>query len=128
MENSKKNSGICHPVWGQPLPLFSKTRSISANYEPFSTKLSEISAPTRWQRIGKKMLKNTAPLGAAPPPHILKYCQLLDISGNYERISMKFSGISPLARRKKMGKNNTKIYHPPTTAPAAPTPQFSNTR
>src|SRR6266496_6799067 len=62
------------------------------------------------------------PPGAAPSPHIFKYCQLLDISGNYERISMKFSGISPLARGRKMGKNNTKIYYPPRAAPAAPTP------
>src|SRR6266496_6181885 len=73
------------------------------------------------------MLKNTAPLGAAPPPHILKYCQLLDISGNYERISMKFSGISPLARRKKWAKIIPKYITPPRAAPAALTPN-SKTR
>src|SRR6266568_2949836 len=51
------------------------------------------------------------PLGAAPPPHIFKYCQLLDITDNNERISMKFSGISLMARRRKWVKN-TKICHP----------------
>jgi len=60
----------------------------------------------------QKNVEKYSPSWGCPTPHILKYCQLLDISGNYERISMKFSGISPLARRKKMGKNNTKIYHP----------------
>ena len=53
---------------GAAHPPFSKTRSISANYEPFSTKFLGISAPARLQRLGKKMLKNVTPLGAAPPP------------------------------------------------------------
>ncbi len=54
------------PPQGQPLP-FSNTCSISANYRPFSTKFSRIIFPRRWQRMGKKMLKNDTPLGAAPP-------------------------------------------------------------
>src|SRR6266568_8388831 len=66
-----------------------KTCVLSANYEPISTKFSGISTPTRWQGIGKKMLKNATPSWGCPTSHILKYCQLLDICGNYERISMK---------------------------------------
>src|SRR6266568_8550034 len=62
------------------------------------------------------------PLGAAPPPHIFKYCQLLDITDNNERISMKFSGISLMARRRKWVKN-TKICHPLLGLPQQPQPK-----
>ena len=68
------------------------------------------------------MLKNTTPSWGCPTHHILKYCQLLDISGNYERISMKFSGISLLARRREMGEKNTKICHPLLGLPRSPNP------
>jgi len=57
----KKNSGICYPFWGQPNPPFSKSRSISANYEPFSTKFSGICILIGRLRIGEKMLKNFTP-------------------------------------------------------------------
>src|SRR6266581_2500814 len=110
---------------GEPPSIFSvffKTCSISANYKPFSTKFSEISAPMRWQRLGKKMLKNVTPSWGCPTPHILKYCQLLDISGNYERISMKFSGISLLARRREMGEKIPKYVTPSWGGPGSPNP------
>ena len=100
--SGKKFRNMSPPLGAAP-PPFSKTRSISASYEPFFTKFSGIWAPTRSQRIGKKMLKNVTPSWGCPTPHILKYCQLLDIFGSYERISMQFSGISLLARRREMG-------------------------
>ena len=125
--SGKKFRNISPPLGTAP-PPFSKTRSISANYEPLSTKFSGISAPTRWQRIGKKMLKNTTPSWGCPTLHILKYCQLLHISENYEPISMKSSGISLLARRREMGKKNTKISHPLLGLPRQPQPPNSKTR
>src|SRR6266581_4355460 len=112
MKISEKKFGNTSPPLGAAPSPFSKTRSISANYEPFSTKFSGIYAPTRWQRIGEKKCRKIPPPWGCPTHHILKYCQLLDISGNYERISMKFSGVSLLARRREMGEKNTKICHP----------------
>src|SRR6266568_2455778 len=67
-----------------------KTCVISVNYEPISTKFSGISVPTSWQGIGEKMLKNATPSWGCSTPHIFKYSQLLDITDNNERISMKF--------------------------------------
>src|SRR6266568_650053 len=102
----ENNTKIYHLLLGlprQPNPPNYKTCVISVNYEPISTKFLGISVPTSLQGIGEKMLKNTTPSWGCPTHHILKYCQLLDISGNYERISMKFSGISLLARRREMG-------------------------
>ncbi len=122
MKISEKKFGNTSPPLGAAPPPFSKTRSISANYEPFSTKFSGICAPTRWQRIGEKMLKNTTPSWGCPTHHILKYCQLLDISGNYERISMKFSGISLLARRREMGEKIPKYVTPSWGGPGSPNP------
>ena len=72
------------------------------------------------------MLKNVTPSWGCLTPHIIKYCQLLDISGNYEWISMKFSGISPMARGRKVDKNNTKIYYP-LGLPRQPQPPNSKT-
>src|SRR6266496_849925 len=74
------------------------------------------------------MLKNVTPSWGCPTPHILKYCQLLDISGNYERISMKISGISLLGRRREMSEKNTKICHPLLGQPRQPQPPNSKTR
>src|SRR6266568_9368281 len=78
-----------------------KTCVIADNYEPISIKFSGISVPTSWQGIGEKMLKNATPSWGGSTPHIFEYSQLLDITDNNERISMKFSGISLLARRRK---------------------------
>src|SRR6266568_3624376 len=52
----------------------------------------------------KNFLKNATSSWGCPTNHIFKYCQLLDITDNNERISMKFSGISLLARRRKLVK------------------------
>src|SRR6266581_4910456 len=85
---------------GSPTPNY-KTCVILANYEPISTKFSGISVPTSWQGMDEKYVEKCHPLFRLPHPHIFKYCQLLDITDNNERISMKFSGISLLARRRK---------------------------
>src|SRR6266568_2036656 len=64
------------------------------------------------------------PLEAAPgcpTPHIFKYCQLLDITDNNERISMKFSGISLLARGRKWVKKIPKYVTPAWRCPSSPT-------
>src|SRR6266581_4050814 len=127
MKISEKKFGNTSPPLGAAPPSFSKTRFISANYEPFSTKFSGICAPTRWQRIGEKNVEKYHPLLGLPHPHILKYCQLLDISGNYERISMQFSGISLLDSRREMSEKNTKIYHPLLGLPRQPQPPNSKT-
>jgi len=47
-------------------------------------------------------------LGATPPP----YSEIFDISGNYERILMKFSVISLLARRWVLGEKIVKYFAP----------------
>src|SRR6266496_2041932 len=120
MKVSEKKFGNTSPPLGAAPPPFSKTRSISTNYEPFSTKFSGICAPTRWQRIGKKMLKNTTPFLGCPTHHILKYCQLLDISGNYERISMKFSGISVPSGWQRIGAKMLKYVIPSWGLPTPP--------
>ncbi len=122
-----KNTKICHPFLGlprQPQPPNSKTRVISANYKPISTKFSGFSVPTRWQRIGEKNVEKCHPSWGCPTPHIFKFCQLLDISGNYERISMKFSGISLLAWGRKLKEYNTKICHPLLGLPRRPNPSI----
>ncbi len=98
-----------------------KTCVISANYEPISTKFSGISVPTSWQGIGETNVEKCHPRLGLPHPHIFKYSQLLDITDNNERISMKFSGISLLARRRKWVKKYQIISPPPGVAPAAPT-------
>src|SRR6266568_1234271 len=111
----EENTKICHPLLGlpqQPNPNY-KTCVISANYEPISTKFSEISVPASWQGIGEKYVEKCHPSWGCPTPHIFKYCQLLDITDNNERISMKFSGISLLARRRKWVKK-TKYLSPPS--------------
>ena len=97
-----------------------KTCVILANYEPISTKFSGISVPTSWQGIGEKFLKNATSSWGCPTHHIFKYCQLLDITDNNERISMKFSGISLMARRRKLVKKYQNMSPPPGAAPAAP--------
>src|SRR6266581_1519988 len=70
------------------------------------------------------MLKNVTPSWGCPTSHIFKFCQLLDISGNYERISMKFSGISLLAWGRKLKEYNTKICHPLLGLPRRPNPSI----
>src|SRR6266496_6481428 len=57
-----------------------------------------------------------------PPPHIFKYCQLLDFSDRYESISMTFSEIILLAWRRKICEENTKICHPLRGLPRAAQP------
>ena len=110
------------PSGGSP-PPFCKTHSIWANIKPISTKFSGINTLKIWPGIGeKKMLKNVTPLGASHPPHILKHCLLLDISGNYEQISMKFSGISLLGTLIKMGEKSTEICRPHQRSPSSPNP------
>src|SRR6266581_830960 len=104
---------------GSPTPNY-KTCIISANYEPISTKFSGISVPTSWQGMDEKYVEKCHPLFGLPHPHIFKYCQLLDITDNNERISMKFSGISLLARRRKRVKKYQNLSPPPGAAPAAP--------
>src|SRR6266581_834458 len=60
--------------------------------------------------------------GAAPAAQPLNY-KTFDISANYERISMKFSGISLLARRRKLVKN-IKICYPLLGLPQQPQPSI----
>src|SRR6266496_3754372 len=89
-----------------------KTCVISANYEPISTKFAGISFPTSWPGIGEKYVEKCHPRLGLPTPYIFKYCQLLDITDNNERISMKVSGISLLARRRKREKKIPKYIAP----------------
>src|SRR6266568_1682629 len=92
------------PSWGCPthhILKFCQLLDISANYEPISTKFSGISVPTSWQEIGETNVEKCHPRLGLPHPHIFKYFKLLDITDNNELISMKFSGISLLARRRK---------------------------
>ncbi len=108
---------------GSPTPNY-KTCVISANYEPISTKFSGISVPTSWQGMDEKYVEKCHPLFGLPHPHIFKYCQLLDITDNNERISMKFSGISLLARRRKRVKKIPKFVTPSWGCPSSPNLQF----
>ncbi len=106
----KNYSGICCPLWVQPLPPFLKhalSRSIT----------------NRFLIISKIMLKNATPSWGCPTPHIFKYCQLLAISDNniIKWISMKFWGIIVLARGRKMSEKIPKYVAPPGAYPAAPT-------
>ena len=52
---------------GSGHPPFSKTRSISANYAPFSTKFSGICILTRWSWIREKDAEKCHPPGAPHP-------------------------------------------------------------
>src|SRR6266568_6307237 len=97
-----------------------KTCVISANYEPISTKFSRISVPTSWQGIGETNVEKCHPRLGLTHSHIFKYSQLLDITDNNERISMKFSGISLLARRRRRVKKYQNLSPPPGAAPASP--------
>src|SRR6266496_2849777 len=60
------------------------------------------------QQVGREYVKKNVekchPRLGCPTPYIFKYCKLLDITDNNERISMKVSGISLLARRRKLVK------------------------
>src|SRR6266581_3081405 len=105
---------------GSPTPNY-KTCVISANYEPISTKFSGISVSTSWQGMDEKYVEKCHPLFGLPHPHFFKYCQLLDITDNNERISMKFSGISLLARRRKWVKKIPKYVAPSWGCPSPPT-------
>ena len=73
------------PPLGAALPPFSKTRSISAIYKPFSTKFSGIIPLTRIKKVIEKNLKYFTPSGGSPsPPHITKSLISLALMNEYQ--------------------------------------------
>ena len=79
------------------LSPYSKSRYISANYEPIFTKFSgKLPQTIYWRICTNYFSKYIAPSWGNPIPHIMKY---LPISANYKRICTIVSGISLPTRR-----------------------------
>ena len=122
--NLKKNILPHTPHQGQPHMQFFNFRkiliiNISRDYEPISTKFSEISLLTRRLKLGKKNLKYVTPWGQ-PHPQIR---QMLNISAIFEPIRTKFSHITPLTNLRKMAKKKFEICYP---LGVTPPPNSSN--
>ncbi len=110
----KKNSGIFHPLRGQPFPPFSKTRSISANYESFSTKFSGIRILARCPGMGQKNLENVTPFWGPPTPpypETLFLGQLRTVL--YKIFSNLYTSRVPKKRQKDTGKCHPSWAPPP---------------